>query len=56
MSIRNEAPAWSPDGRRVIYVSHWWSEIYVMNADGTGVRKLTKGASPAWQPVAPGEE
>ena len=31
-------------------------EIYVMNADGTGVTRLTHNqvaeASPAWQPVA----
>jgi Tol biopolymer transport system component len=34
---------WSPDGRRLAYTveddSH--TEIYVMNADGTGTHKLT---------------
>ena len=37
-------PAWSPDGKRVAFVStrHDLSgEIYVMNADGTGVQRLT---------------
>jgi len=33
---------WSPDGRRVAFVSGAWpkSAIYVANADGTGVRKI----------------
>lgn len=53
--VHDGSPAWSPDGRRIAFLrggnpDSW--EIYVMNADGTGVEKLTKGASPAWQPVA----
>jgi TolB protein len=38
------APAWSPDGRKIIFVSNRDrnSEIYVMNADGSGLRKLTE--------------
>jgi Tol biopolymer transport system component len=55
---------WSPDGRRIAfarprtgpgpccYASH--SDIYVMNADGSGTRKLThnalQNAEPAWSP------
>lgn len=33
---------WSPDGRRVAFVAGRWprSAIYLMNADGTGLRKL----------------
>jgi TolB protein len=49
------APAWSPDGTRLAFVSHRAGgdeEIYVAKADGTGVTRLTKlpGAdlSPAW--------
>lgn len=49
------APAWSPDGKQVAFVSmrHDPSgEIYVMNADGTGVRRLTESEgsdfSPTW--------
>lgn len=47
-------PAWSPDGQRVAfqgYADGVW-HIYVMNADGSGVRALTSGAfdhrEPSW--------
>lgn len=52
----NFMPAWSPDGKRIAY----WSnrdgnpEIYVMNVDGSGVRRLTNhpaaDGSPTWSP------
>lgn len=53
-------PAWSPDGRRFAFVRGDWvngaSEIYVMNADGSGARRLTHNrvadGFPAWQPGA----
>ena len=37
-------PAWSPDGKKIAFVSgrDGNNEIYVMNADGTGVTRLTK--------------
>jgi TolB protein len=41
-------PAWSPDGRRLAFVRD--ETIYVVRADGSGVRRLTTGASPAWAP------
>ena len=50
------APAWSPDGRKIAFVSDrdGNSEIYVMNADGSGQRRLTRNpaydADPAWSP------
>jgi TolB protein len=38
------APAWSPDGRRIAFVSdrNGTFEVYVMNADGSGQRRLTR--------------
>ena len=49
-------PAWSPDGSRIAFSSNrdGDSEIYVMNADGSGVTPLTDNSdqdySPAWSP------
>ena len=50
------SPAWSPDGRRIAFHSNrdakW--EIYVMDADGSNVTRLTnhpaEGRFPAWSP------
>jgi Tol biopolymer transport system component len=50
------APAASPDGSQIAFVSdrdgNW--EIYVINTDGTGLRRLTNNASrdglPTWSP------
>ena len=48
------APAWSPDGSRIAFVSRRTGdeEIYVARADGSGVTRLTKlpgpDLSPAW--------
>lgn len=49
-------PAWSPEGRRIAFMHGDGKSpgIYVMNADGTGLRRLTHGSwdrSPAWEPV-----
>lgn len=53
-------PAWSPDGKRIVFVSRRGagfslvSNIFIMNADGTEVVQLTKGLGgsrhPAWSP------
>jgi Tol biopolymer transport system component len=55
-SLTPVSPRWSPDGRRIAFVSnrHRNFEIYVIKADGSGQRNLTRkpGAdvSPAWSP------
>ena len=56
-------PRWSPDGKRIVFISardgdpndqHYNREIYVMNADGSGVQRLTYNrsgdAGPVWSP------
>ena len=42
-------PAWSPDGRKILFVSDrdGLGAVYVMNADGSGQRRLTSPAPPA---------
>ncbi len=56
------APAWSPDGRRIAFMRfspagrNWGGQnwdVYVMNTDGSGQRRLTRNAwlaAPAWSP------
>ena len=56
-------PAWSPDGRKIAFQSRRLpkgvsqggvGEIYVMNADGSGKRNLTRNPAqdsrPSWSP------
>ena len=48
-------PVWSPDGRHIAFVLYAppGPRIYVMNADGTGARALSRGPGderPAWSP------
>jgi hypothetical protein len=52
------APSWAPEGSRIAFTSvrgnDQGPQIYVMNADGTGVHELTDSAephdSPRWSP------
>ena len=47
-------PYWSPDGSKIAYLccTGHDSSLWVMNADGSGSRRLTTGlaSSPAWSP------
>ncbi|MHB8521074.1 MAG: TolB family protein [Limisphaerales bacterium] len=48
-------PCWSPDGKRIAFASdrNHSTNLYVMNADGSGVRQLTRMTAvcymPSWQ-------
>ena len=46
-------PAWSPDGRRIAFVSNrdGSDDIFVVNADGSGLRNLTRSRGNDWSPV-----
>ena len=53
----NRDPAWSPDGTRLAFISNrsGQSQIWLMNADGTGPVQLTNiphgtCAAPVWSP------
>lgn len=52
----NEDPAWSPDGRHLVFTStrSGSKDIYVMHADGSEQKRLTRNASsnfaPNWSP------
>jgi TolB protein len=52
----DDTPAWSPDGKRITFVSvrNDVSQICIMNVDGTDVRQLTNGTAenihPTWSP------
>ena len=43
--INNGLDSWSPDGKKIAFVSNRSSayEIYVMNANGSGITQLTRG-------------
>jgi Tol biopolymer transport system component len=51
----NDSPAFSPDGKRIVFVGYRTgkAEIYTMNANGSNEQQLTTNAdnySPSWSP------
>jgi TolB protein len=59
--VQSIFPAWSPDGRKIAFtratprrtlgVRKLQTDIYVMNADGSGQRRLTRALRVTWWPV-----
>jgi hypothetical protein len=52
----NQYPSWSPDSKQIAFSSDRghiaaYTEIWVMNADGSGAKKLGDGSRDAWAPV-----
>jgi TolB protein len=47
-----DTPVWAPDGSRLAFASTSGatSSIFVVNGDGTGLRRLASGRDPAWSP------
>ena len=49
---RTMEPSWSPNGQQIAFIS--WkdggNEIYVMDADGQGLERVTHGLGPKWNP------
>jgi dipeptidyl aminopeptidase/acylaminoacyl peptidase len=45
-------PSWSPDGTQIAYrhERNDEAEIWLMNPDGSGQRRLARGIAPAWSP------
>src|SRR4029077_7283177 len=55
--VQNSDPAWSPDGKKIAFMSNRDGgdiEIYVMNVDGSQQTRLTnapgRDAHPSWSP------
>ena len=61
-SVDDRDPDWSPDGRRIAFWRERYSApdaapgsrprpmVFVINADGTGERRLVRGSLPSWSP------
>lgn len=51
--VNHFEPAWSPDGRKIAFQSMDYGtyDIFVVNADGSGLMRLTDDALGDWEPV-----
>ncbi len=47
----NSGATWSPDGRRIVFNSG--ARLFVMNADGSGLRQITRICAGGRSPAAP---
>jgi Tol biopolymer transport system component len=55
MTVPDQAPSWSPDGRQLAFTGNLSRfEVHVINADGKKRRNLTPkgGQWPKWSPAA----
>ncbi len=54
--VHARQPSWSPDGSKIAFVSDRLGspQIFIMNSDGSGVRRLTRSGTynvnPSWSP------
>ncbi|HEX8290377.1 MAG TPA: DPP IV N-terminal domain-containing protein, partial [Pyrinomonadaceae bacterium] len=48
-------PSWSPDGTQLVVTNgfNFEGDIFVMNADGSDIRKIADGVHPTWQSLPP---
>lgn len=46
-------PVWSPDGSKLLFtlLQQGTAIVYLVNADGSGSRRLARGYEPDWQPL-----
>jgi TolB protein len=52
----NQYPTWSPEGKQIAFSSDrghlsLFTEIWLMNADGSGAKNLGNGIFDSWAPV-----
>jgi Tol biopolymer transport system component len=47
-TVRDHSPRWSANRRRIAFVRR--GAVWLLNADGTGQRRLVVGTSPTWSP------
>jgi Tol biopolymer transport system component len=53
MTLEDWHPTWSPNGERIVFVSNraGYSDIYIMNDDGTGITQITNDYFRDYEPI-----